>query len=66
MRNIRKILDDYKSSPYSLEYHIYKNYIRSTTNEAEKYALLRVFNDFGFFEGLVLDNQEVTLAKVET
>jgi len=59
MRNLLDVLEDYKKSNTWIEYSIYKKFIKNTSSQEEKEAILLVFQEFDFFEHDDLDSLEV-------
>jgi len=45
MRNMLDVLDNYKKDNMSLEYSIYKKFIKNTSSKEEKEAVLMVFQE---------------------
>ena len=58
MRNLLDVLEDYKKSNTWIEYSIYKKFIKNTSSQEEKEAILLVFQEFDFFEYDLLDSLE--------
>lgn len=65
MRNLIEVLAAYRGDTLPLDYHIYNEFIRLTTNKEELYWLLIIFNQFWFFWDLVTDNEEASIKNVE-
>lgn len=64
MRNLIEVLEAYKKDVLPLDYHIYNQFIKHTTNEKEKYWILLVFHKFGFFKDLVTDDMNNSLDNI--
>ncbi len=58
MRNLLDVLDDYKKSNAWIEYSIFKKFIKNTSSQEEKEAVLLVFQEFDFFENEDLNSIE--------
>lgn len=65
MRNLVEVLASYQKDSLPLEYHIYHEFIKHTTNTDELYALAVIFHRFWFFGDLVTDNKEATLKNLD-
>lgn len=65
MRNLEDVIWAYKKSTLSLDYFIYEEFIKHTTNIEEKFALLTIFKYFWFFWNLVTDNMEKSIDNIE-
>lgn len=65
MRNLRDVLQGYKTSPLPLECALYDQFISLTTNRKERYAIVAILSTFGFFPGLVTDDEKASLENIE-
>lgn len=51
IRNLKDVLESYRKSDLPLEWHLWNEFIDPTSAQDEKFALLLVFRDHGFFKG---------------
>lgn len=65
MRNLVEVLNSYKQDTKTLEFHIYHEFIKHTTNRDELYALSVIFHTFWFFGDLITDNKEASIKNIE-
>ena len=65
MRNLIDVLQSYKNDTLPLDFHIFNEFIKHTSNQEELYALLVVFSESGFFGELVTDDVTHSIKNVE-
>lgn len=65
MRNLMDVYESYKTDVRPLEYHLYREFIKLTTNREEQYALLAIFHEYGFFADLITDDINKSLQNAQ-
>ena len=66
MRNLLEVCESYKTDIRPMEYHIYREFIKLTTNREEQYALLAIFQEYDFFAHLITDDLDKSLQNIKT
>ncbi len=66
MRNLLEVYESYKTDVRPMEYHLYREFIKLTTNREEQYALLAIFHEYGFFDKLITDDIDKSLQNAKT
>ncbi|MDD2916744.1 MAG: hypothetical protein PHH70_02775, partial [Candidatus Gracilibacteria bacterium] len=66
MRNLLEVYESYKTDVRPMEYHLYREFIKLTTNREEQYALLAIFHEYGFFANLITDDIDKSIQNAQT
>ncbi|PID84127.1 hypothetical protein CSB09_02510 [Candidatus Gracilibacteria bacterium] len=65
MRNLTHVIAGFKNDTLPIEYHIWNEFVKHTTNTDEQYALLLAFSEFGLFGDLITDNREASINNIK-
>lgn len=66
MRNLIEVFEEFKNDNKCLEYHLYNEFIKHTTNKDEQYSLALIAKEAWLFGELITDNQKNTLQNMKT